>query len=368
MMDQPIVSNLKTLLMQHEAEGSKKLLTDSVNEAIQLATLQNFKYMDRMPLDGGLDDSGGYYDYLNKSVVLIPREDYPKEAFVTLWIFYWLLNSPSGQKLQTYDWFTEWMSLFAKEWGTFLDTPASAAGIPSFLADPAYNADQYFPVGHYHTFNDFFAREVKPGLRPVADSYDDKVITSPADSVFKEQWPIDEDNEITIKFTHRYRIAKLLEGSPYAEEFRGGLFYHAFLGPNDYHRFRAPVNGTVKECRSIEEHVYLQTTIDKDGEPQAPDDGGYEFRQTRGLIIQESGIGLVACLPIGMAQVSSVNMLAPEGVWLPKGSEFGFFMFGGSDIILLLQEKAKAHVTAAPGIHYLCGQQVIKSSVYGIAT
>jgi phosphatidylserine decarboxylase precursor len=361
-MDQPIVTDLKALLLEHEKEGAENLLTDSVNEAIELARLKGFKYMDCMPKPGKLYDEGGYFDYLNKSVVLIPREDYPKETFITLWVFYWLLNAPPGQKLQEFDWFNVWMRRFANDWGKFLDTPASAAGIKSFLEDPAYNADQYFPVGHYHTFNDFFAREIKPGLRPVADIMDNKVITSPADSEFKEQWPIDEDNEILVKHTHKYKIAKLLEGSPYAEAFRGGLFYHAFLGPFDYHRFRVPVSGTVKECRAIQEKVYLQTTIDKNGEPQAPDDGGYEFTQTRGLIIQETEeFGPVATLPIGMAQVSSVNMVAQEGAWLTKGEEFGFFMFGGSDIILLLPEAAKAHVTAAPGIHYLCGQQIIKA-------
>ena len=359
----PIVNDLMHLLVVHESEGAKKLLTDSVNEAIQLAALQRFKYGERLPMPGELDVRDGYYEYLTKGVQLIPREDYPKEAFITLWIFYWLINSPSGQELQKLPWFNAWTRRYASEWGIFLDTPLSAAGVPSFRADPAYNDQDYFPVGSYHTFNDYFAREMRPGLRPVTDLTDNHVITSPADSVFKEQWPVDEDNEITIKHTHKYKIAKLLEGSPYAEAFRGGLFYHAFLGPNDYHRFRTPVTGTVKEVRAIQERVMLQTTLDKDGEPQAPDDGGYEFFQTRGIIIQETEeFGPVATLPIGMAQVSSVNMVAVDGSYLTKGEEFGFFMFGGSDIILLLPEAAKAHVTAAPGNHYLCGQQVIKAS------
>jgi phosphatidylserine decarboxylase len=129
---------------------------------------------------------------------------------------------------------------------------------------------------------------------------------------------------------------------------------HNFLGPNDYHRFRAPVRGTVLECRAIQQRVYLDVVI-KDGEYSAPDGAGYEFKQTRGLIIFDSPIGLVAVLPIGMAQVSSVNMTAVEGAYLNKGEEFGYFLFGGSDIILLFEADSNVVISAAPMIHYNCG-------------
>ena len=94
-----------------------------------------------------------------------------------------------------------------------------------------------------------------------------------------------------------------------------------------------------------------------DGEFDAPDnaDDGYEFCQTRGVLIQESPIGLVATIPIGMAQVSSVNMTAVEGAYLNKGDEFGYFLFGGSDIILLFEERSNITINAAPGVHYNSG-------------
>lgn len=49
-------------------------------------------------------------------------------------------------------------------------------------------------------------------------------------------------------------------------------------------------------------------------------------------------VGIVAIVPIGMCQVSSVHMTAKEGVECQKGQEFGYFLFGGSDIIMLFQE------------------------------
>ena len=46
------------------------------------------------------------------------------------------------------------------------------------------------PHGGWRTFNQFFARDFKPGLRPVAAVYDPSVIVSPADSTFAGQWEI----------------------------------------------------------------------------------------------------------------------------------------------------------------------------------
>lgn len=80
--------------------------------------------------------------------------------------------------------------------------------------------------------------------------------------------------------------------------------------------------------------------------------GGREI-QARGVItIDTTGsdfgdIGIVAVIPIGMCQVSSVNMIHATETVLPdgstgsgvalKGDEFGYFLFGGSDIIVLFQ-------------------------------
>jgi phosphatidylserine decarboxylase len=346
------VAELKTMLAANP--DWSKLLLDSIVEAKETALRRGMVRAEKWP-----DDLDGYYAFIENGRTLIPRQDYPRETFDTLATFYWLLDQPTGRKLQEYEAFNTWMHDFAYAWGSFLDTPASAAGLETFYADPAYNIDQYQknPSG-WLTFNQFFARQVKPGLRPVAGIDNDDLIVSPADSTFKEKFHITEDSKVTVKYTHTYSIPELLEGSPYQDAFHGGLFAHAFLGPADYHRFRSPVRGTVLECRAIMGNVYLDVRINADGEFEAPDGAGYEFCQERGLIIYDSPIGLVACLPIGMAQVSSVNMTAVEGAYLEKGDEFGYFCFGGSDIILLFQEGSGVEYTAAPGIHTNCGMVV----------
>jgi phosphatidylserine decarboxylase len=324
-----------------------------------------------------------YYAYLEHTVRWIPTEqDYAQEVFYILCKFYWLLDQPTGLELQNLEEpgrkepgneFTDWMVDFAEDWGNFLNTTDSLTqdSLDSFYNEPLYNLDQYvgyeedpekrFPSKTWKTFNQFFAREVKPGLRPIAGINEDSIIVAPADCTFKEKFYIDDHSEIKVKYTHTYNVRELLEGSPYQCYFRDGIFMHSFLGPNDYHRFHAPVRGTVLECRAIQGEVYLDVNI-TGGTFDAPDGAGYQFIQTRGLIIFDSPIGLVAVLPIGMAQVSSVNMIAPVGAYLNKGDEFGYFQFGGSDIILLFEADSGVEVTAAPGIHTnvgMCIAQVL---------
>lgn len=318
-----------------------------------------------------------------------PADVFNKEVFFQIVKFYWILDQPTGRKLQKMDDpsrkgtgndFTDWMVHFANDWGHFLNTPESITEqtLDSFIADPDFKMFQYLmppeaytprdkdstqksngPSG-WNTFNQFFAREVNPGMRPVAGMFDDKIIISPADSTFKAKFNITSDSIVKIKGTHKYHVEKLLDGSPYQGKFSNGLFYHAFLGPNDYHRFHAPVRGTVLESRAVQEKVYLDVVIKEDGTFDAPDgsEDGYEFTQTRGIIVLDSPIGLVAVIPIGMAQVSSVNMPAVEGSYLNKGDEFGYFLFGGSDIIVLFEADSKVTVNTAPRVHYNTGMAI----------
>ncbi len=244
----------------------------------------------------------------------------------------------------------------------------------SFYDDPAFNVNQYvgsvgipfegMSLGQsrwaqakvtWKSFNQFFARETKPGLRPVAGMFDDRIICAPADFTFQMKTRIDDDSRITVKRTHSYSVLDLLDGSPYRERFHGGLFMHSFLSVYDYHRFRAPVRGTVLECRKIRGEVYLGVQITHELRLEVTDETGYQFSQQRGLIVFDSPIGLVAVLPMGMAQVSSVNMTAVEGSYLNKGEEFGYFLFGGSDMILLFEADSGVTITSAPGIHTNAG-------------
>ena len=295
-----------------------------------------------------------YYQFLDRMVTLLPTS---RNLNPLLLEFYYLMDLSPGGVLQTDIGFQEWARKFAADWGAYLDTPASAAGIESFLADPKYHMSDYAPSpSGWLTFNQFFARQVRPGMRPIEGVRDDRVVVSPADSVYQGQWPIHADSTITAKGL-TWPLASLLAGSPYRDHFRGGVFTHSFLDVNDYHRFHVPVAGTVREVRKIPGAVIMDVCKRADGTLGTVDGTGYQFTQDRGLIVLDSPIGLVAVLPIGMAQVSSVNLTAQPGAILCKGEEFGFFAFGGSDIVTLFQ-KDRVDLDAKAGAHYQQGRRI----------
>jgi len=253
-------------------------------------------------------------------------------------------------------------------WGSFLNTTNSFNDevLASFIndsleyavGDSMINGRPNSPSG-WLAFNQFFARELNPGPRSVASPMDNTVVTSPADCTFKATYPVAADStipEFTIKKTHKFAsIQDLLESRAYKEAFANGIFVHYFLGPYSYHRFHTPVAGIVRECYPVRGLVYLEVNL-SDNQFDAPDSsqGGYEFAQARGIVtIDTTGspygdLGIVTVIPVGMCQVSSVNMIAPVGSTALKGDEFGYFLFGGSDIIVLLQQGVNPQIDIGP--------------------
>jgi phosphatidylserine decarboxylase len=90
---------------------------------------------------------------------------------------------------------------------------------------------------------------------------------------------------------------------------------------------------------------------------------GYQFKQERGLAVVDSAIGLVAIIPIGMGIVSSVSFSALNNSMLSKGSELGFFSFGGSDVVLLFQERAGIKWLIEEGDTIQQGQSIAHANI-----
>ena len=301
---------------------------------------------------GSLDD---FYRYVDELVTWIPVE---REAIPKVVHLHYVINHAPGDALNEDEAFSAWLRQVAKAWGAFLDSPASAAGIASFTALPDYNVGDYFagPSG-WQTFNQFFAREIRPGKRPIAAVRDDAVIVSPADAVFMGAHPIGENSAVTVKGAE-WRIAELLDGSPHADAFRNGTYAHVFLQIQDYHRYHVPVGGVVREVRNIHGRVYLDVARRPDGTLRGVNGDTYQFNQERGLVVIESPVvGLVALVPVGMSLISSVNLTPEVGAELRKGDEFGYFQFGGSDIVLLFQDRPIVLETEV-GTKYLQGQRI----------
>ena len=369
---QPVVTELKALI---ETNGWQAMF----EEAIQNARSYNVPRIQQIK---NLDD---YLTYLNDLLVWIPSETEPgREIYYRICEFYYILDQQPVKDLQNkvtpedqspeLTPLSAWMVDYANAWGQFLDTPESLTpeSLQTFYESPRFNMDAYMPdAGGWKTFNQLFARHPKPGRRPIAALSDDTVIVAPADSTFAGWWQISEDSKITVK-NLQWSVLELLEGSPYQDRFKGGIFTHSFLNTTDYHRLHVPVGGTVLESRVILGQVYLSVdTVPVAGtdeyqvegvrELNAEDSEGYQFAQARGLIVLDTPIGLVAVLPIGMAQVSSVVMTAEAGTTLHKGEEFAYFQFGGSDCIVLFEAASMVDLTAQPNVHYNQGAVIGKA-------
>jgi phosphatidylserine decarboxylase len=274
--------------------------------------------------------------------------------------FHYILSCAPGNSLKKDEAFREWLIKFSRDHGSYLDTTESAECIDTFVNDPEYHIDDYYagPSG-WRSFNQFFARPVKPGRRPVHEPHSNNSIVSAADSVYLGCWPIDANSSIVAKGT-LYSVLQLLQDSPYKEMFRGGVFTHSYLNSNDYHRFHVPVGGVIKEVRNIPGDVVVNAIKKEDGTVETTDETGFQFTQTRGLIVIESSIGFVAVLPIGMGHVSSVNLTVEEGAVLTKGQEFGYFCYGGSDMVMLFQ-TGRVLFTAKTGVHYKQGEKIAQA-------
>ncbi len=289
-----------------------------------------------------------------------PEHRFAKEVSIRLGHFFFLIDQEldGGAKIaENSEDFARWLTDYTRAWGKFLDTPESFSEqiLDSFLRDaPDYTIGESLVDGRpnmpsgWVTFNQFFARELNAGLRPIAEPASNLTVTSAADCSFKHRYDIDENSEIPaieIKTTHRYgSVSELLAGSEFADRFAGGTFVHYMLPPSAYHRFHSPVAGTVQESFVIQGRVYMQVDIE-DGELKSKDnsESGYEFFQTRGVVTVDTSaghgedIGMVAMIPVGMSQVASVVLTAGPDRTLVKGEEFGYFQFGGSDMILLFE-------------------------------
>ncbi|MEE8585755.1 MAG: phosphatidylserine decarboxylase [Acidobacteriota bacterium] len=367
-----VVEELRRLIRENQWEQRFKDALASAQKAVVDNKIQTFPQIQPGNPQQIIhpDNLETYYKYVDWLVHWIPRDVVIKgisqrSVYNDIVNFYFILAQEAVSDLQVpiqpesepinfeeYP-LSKWIVDFANQWGAFLDTPESAAGVPSFEDAPEYNWDEYMPPpSGYRTFNQFFARHVKPGMRPIAGLNDPSVIVSPADCTFAGWWQIGQTNQIIVKGI-QWSIEDLLKDCSYAERFKGGVFTHSFLNTYDYHRWHTPVEGTVLETKVVQALCYLDVGMEDDpqsGDPiiTAYDGTGYQFLQTRGIAVIDSPIGLVACIPMGMAQVSSVVFTADVGVTLHKGEELGYFQFGGSDFVMLFERAANVRMLGTP--------------------
>jgi phosphatidylserine decarboxylase len=358
-------------MMDHNAE-LQKMLVDSIESA---KTHNPDKVMNPAQ---SLEEYYAFIDWATEAMPWSILRDLPYSSLYdqidqSLDYFYYINDQPLAalqdkgyynNSLQYHEPYRTWLINFVKEWGRYLSTEASWNDqyYRMAYADTRFGLQNgwYEDPSNWKTFNQFFARYLKsPDQRPVAAPDDPSVITSPADSKPQGVWRIDKDSNIVemkgvrVKSTlFKSVIALIGEDSAYKDAFAGGTLTHTFLDVNDYHRYHFPIGGTVKEVRIIpsDDAAGGITTWDPEKQRYVLDSTtpGWQNIETRGCVIIETDeYGLVALLPIGMSQVSSVNFedAVKPGHAFKKGDMLGYFLFGGSDYVILFQDKVKFALT-----------------------
>lgn len=254
--------------------------------------------------------------------------------------------------------FASWLSTYSQCWGDWLDTEESwnDSYYQMVATDPDWGLDKgwYGEGNQWRTFNEFFARSlVSPDVRPIADTE----VISPADSWPKGTWAIDANNQLVYPNDVQIKTAKISDiaqligsGSAYQQAFAGGTLTHTFLDINCYHRYHSPVDGVLKELRTVPgvSAGGGYTLWDNDNKLYYyVNDIGFQMVETRSCaIIETPEYGLVAMIPVGMSQICSVNWIPSLhiGQILKRGDEMGYFMFGGSDIVMLFQRDVNVEI------------------------
>jgi len=203
----------------------------------------------------------------------------------------------------------------------------------------------------YQNFNDFFARElIVP--RPISSPTDASIVVAPADAIVN--MIADEltvDTLLPVK-TQQLRVDQLLNNSPYAQKFIGGTAVSCILMPTVYHRYHAPVSGTVVESNEDVTGGYFGINdfpelLDKGNVGYGYDYSVFEHFRRGYLIIDTELYGLVAMVPVGLNTISSVifqdkfKNIGPSTtpkVAITKGDDVGHFAYGGSLNILLFEK------------------------------
>ena len=268
----------------------------------------------------------------------------------------WTMGVPGGFAAYRNDKVNAVFRKILDEYGAYLNSPASLSvfhdgpdGWKSKAAVAKLKMEQYQhdPNDRHWGFksgNDFFTRRLKPGMRPVAEPDNNKLIVSAADSgVYKIQKNVKKTDWFWLK-SQPYSLNDMLNNDKsVVDQFVGGDVYQAFLSATKYHRWHSPVSGTIRKAY-IKQGSYYSATEAIDMDPASPNDSqGYIAHvATRAIIYIEADdpkIGLMVMMPIGMAEVSSCVLgdKIKEGYKVKKGEELGYFQYGGSTYVLVFR-------------------------------
>jgi phosphatidylserine decarboxylase len=200
----------------------------------------------------------------------------------------------------------------------------------------------------YPTFNAFFTRHLKTGVRPLAT--ETNAIISPVDGAISEIGEIADDQILQAKGCY-YSVASLLADKNHAKAFHQGRFLTAYLAPKDYHRIHMPIDGRLLEMVHVPGRLFSVNSASVQAVPQL------FARNERVICLFETAVGPMAMVMVGAMIVGSIST-AWHGVVTPptkraisvwnyreenkefmRGEEVGYFKLGSTVILLFAKDS-----------------------------
>ncbi len=201
--------------------------------------------------------------------------------------------------------------------GKFASSKAGSlttAVIRLFVKQYKVNMDEalHSDPAHFKTFNEFFVRELKPGMRPVIEG--DSVITHPADACVSQFGPITDGQLIQAK-GHTYSAQELLGGdATLAQEFADGEFATLYLSPSDYHRVHMPCDGVLRQMIYVPGDLFSVNPLTAENVPNL------FARNERVVCIFDTDFGPMAQVLVGATIVGSIELTWAGTVTPPRGN------------------------------------------------
>jgi phosphatidylserine decarboxylase len=201
-----------------------------------------------------------------------------------------------------------------------------------FICDP--NKENH----GFTSWDDFFTRLFRDGIRPVASPENDDVIANACESKpYRVAHDVKRSDDFWVK-GQPYSIMDMLAHDSLAEEFVGGTVYQAFLSALSYHRWHSPISGKVVKTYIVQGTYYseplLQGFENPDGGPDPSGEGASQAYltevATRAFIYIQADnpkIGLMCVMPVGMVEVSTCDVTVKEGQHIKKGDQLGMVSF-----------------------------------------
>ena len=219
--------------------------------------------------------------------------------------------------------------------GQILSCGASRWLVPYYIRKHDINMDDIeIPEEGFSSFNEFFTRK-RNGECPSAAK--DQLI-SPCYG-FLTPVRITKDTVFEVKHT-QYYLCDLLKNRGLARKFEGGTALIFRLTPANYHRYCYPAKGKLLLHRQIPGKLHCVRPVALSSVPVFIQNSR-EFQ-----VIKTQNFGTMVQMEVGALLVGKIenhrkNLSEP---YVQAGEEKGYFEFGGSTIILLLQ-KDKIHLS-----------------------